>query len=159
MVRKANPCQPLKFPKSTLLPAAAYGDRAATFHVTISAHPEISVFEPNVANVIWREVTAQIEADRIELLAACLMPDHLHMLARPRSVDIHTFVGRWKSHTTRRAWTAGHVGPLWQPKMWDRTVRDSDDLAATFAYILDNPVRSGLVDTWEAWPWSWASEI
>ena len=38
---------------------------------------------------------------------------------------------------------------------FDRVLRSSESLDAKVAYILDNPVRAGLVSKWEEYSWTW----
>jgi len=98
----------------------------------------------------------QRTANRVELYAACLMLDHVHLLLRPEAMDVIRFLNVWKSWTTRVAWQHGVRGGLWQPGMWDRTIRNQDDFDRTVDYIVRNPVTAGLVDAPESWPWAWA---
>ncbi len=78
------------------------------------------------------------------------------MLVAPGEDDVIRFIGAWKAWTTRLSWGLGNVNALWQPGMWDRTIRDTRDFDATITYILDNPVKAGLVEQPEQWAHSWA---
>ena len=98
----------------------------------------------------------QRTASRVELFAACLMPNHLHLLLAPRDQDVILFGNTWKSWTTRLAWDHGVHGALWQPGMWDRTIRSPEDFDEVVDYIARNPVAEGLVERAEEWPWVWA---
>jgi REP element-mobilizing transposase RayT len=83
------------------------------------------------------------------------MPDHLHLLVVPGSRDIIAFVDGFKTWTTRQAWAAGTDGAIWQPGMWDRTVRGEDDFEAVADYIVRNPVNAGLCESENDWPYTW----
>ena len=85
------------------------------------------------------------------LFVYCLMPNHLHLLLAPssNSISVSDFIGAFKSKTTRIAWTFGIVGKLWQSRFHDKVVRKNEDLRAIGQYILDNPVRKGLISKWE----------
>ena len=85
----------------------------------------------------------------------CLMPDHLHFLvsAGGDGTSVLTFAEQYKGKSTNRSWTVGWRGKLWQPRFYDHVVRAEEDLAAIAEYILANPVRAGLVETVEDWPW------
>jgi REP element-mobilizing transposase RayT len=82
--------------------------------------------------------------------------DHLHLLVAPERRDIIRFVDAFKSWTTRQAWTAGVEGGLWQPGMWDRTVRGHHDFEEVAMYIVRNPVNAGLAVDEAGWPHTWA---
>jgi REP element-mobilizing transposase RayT len=86
-------------------------------------------------------------------LAACLMPDHLHWLLDDAAQAIET-TQAFKSYSTRLVRRAGYRDPLWQRSFWDHVVRRRESLEAVIAYILDNPVRDGLVQRREEYPYS-----
>ncbi len=91
---------------------------------------------------------------RYRLLAWCVMPNHVHVLIETRECwPLAGIVQAWKSFTAKAINT--HLrrgGSLWQRDYFDRFIRDDLHLAATVAYIDDNPVRAGLVERTEDWP-------
>ncbi len=86
-------------------------------------------------------------------LAACLMPDHLHWLLDDAARVMET-IQAFKSYSTRLARRTGYRGPLWQRSFWDHVVRRRESLEAVVDYLLDNPVRAGLVRSREEYPYS-----
>ncbi len=95
------------------------------------------------------------ERQDIRLYAYCLMPDHLHLAVSPLGgKTIPQVLQAYKSYTTREAWAVGHSGPLWQRSYYDHVARGDEDCVAICRYILDNPVRKGLVAEAADWPWS-----
>ncbi len=85
--------------------------------------------------------------------AACLMPDHLHWLLSGET-DFSREVQRFKSYTTRVAWSLGRNGRLWQRSFYDHVVRRRVGIVAVTDYILENPIRAGLVADWRDYPYS-----
>jgi len=49
----------------------------------------------------------------------------------------------------------GRHGAVWQEESFDHVLRSSEDLDAKIDYILQNPVRSGLVADWREYQWAW----
>jgi REP element-mobilizing transposase RayT len=47
-------------------------------------------------------------------------------------------------------------GAFWHHESYDHFVRDEEELKRIRRYIVQNPVKAGLVEDWEAWPWSFA---
>ncbi len=47
---------------------------------------------------------------------------------------------------------ANKIGIGWQKDFYDHLIRKSENLAVQVKYILDNPVRKGLVSSWQAYP-------
>lgn len=81
----------------------------------------------------------------------CLMPDHLHLLINPADSgkSIPMIIGGFKSITSMVAWTKGIKGKLWQGRYYDHILRKNEDLSDVGQYILNNPVRKGIVVKWE----------
>jgi REP element-mobilizing transposase RayT len=80
-------------------------------------------------------------------LCLLAMPDHVHLLVRiPRAYRIRAYIRRFKhavsyDHDVR-----------WQPGAFEHRIR-SGGLMAKWDYILQNPVRAGLVSHREEWPY------
>ncbi|MGC2183637.1 MAG: hypothetical protein WA637_10180 [Terriglobales bacterium] len=51
----------------------------------------------------------------------------------------------------------GRTGRVWQEESFDRVLRVSEKLDEKIAYILDNPVRRGLANSLETYPWLWVA--
>lgn len=47
-------------------------------------------------------------------------------------------------------------GAFWQAESYDRYIRNSEEWERTIRYVLNNPVKAGLVNDWREWPWSWS---
>jgi putative transposase len=92
----------------------------------------------------------------IAIYAYCLMPDHLHLLISPleSTFNVSKFIGGFKSKTTRLAWKYGLKGRIWQDRFYDHIVRRIETLRKTCEYILNNPVRKGLVEKSEDYQFS-----
>jgi REP element-mobilizing transposase RayT len=103
--------------------------------------------------------------------AYCLMPDHLHAVVRLRIPgrgrtplweaegapprELVRLVGQFKSYTTTQvAWKHGLPGSLWQRDFYDRIPRGEEEFRAQCRYVLENPVRRGLVAEWREYPWA-----
>jgi len=80
----------------------------------------------------------------------CLMPDHLHLCLCPpgNGVNISSFIGGLKSKTTRIAWDNGIQGKLWQGRFYDHVLRKKESINKVGEYILNNPVRKGIIGDW-----------
>jgi REP element-mobilizing transposase RayT len=93
---------------------------------------------------------------RYRLLAWCVMPTHVHVLAeQAQGWPLGGVVHAWKSFTANRAnMILGGTGRFWAPDYFDRSMRSDAQVEAAFAYIEHNPVAAGLCTAAEAWPWS-----
>jgi putative transposase len=134
-----------------------YRSAAHVCFVTIRAYANQSPFASHTLNQLILDVLhEEQERQNCAVFTYCLMPDHLHFLVSPRQdgVSVLTFAEQCKGKSTNRSWTVGWHGRLWQPRYYDHLVRAEEDLRAIAQYILDNPVRRGLVEVAEDWPWS-----
>jgi putative transposase len=92
----------------------------------------------------------------ILVLAYCLMPDHLHLLLTPRlnGCSMLTFVDQFKGKSTKRSWPTGWSGKLWQQRYYDHVLMADEEFGAVAMYIVENPVRKGMVEDPEEYLWS-----
>jgi REP element-mobilizing transposase RayT len=83
------------------------------------------------------------------ILAYCLMPDHAHLLVEGLTAesDLPRFVRIGKQRAAYLYSRATGGRRLWQEGFHDRTLRSDDDVKATARYVIENPVRAGLVSS------------
>ena len=100
------------------------------------------------------------------LLASCIMPNHVHMLIAPMLVAAGGDYGLARILHSLKGYTAwrssqclGRRGAFWQAESFDRAVRSREGLERTVAYIARNPVKAGLVDESEDWPWTYVARL
>jgi putative transposase len=103
------------------------------------------VREPVVALVLLQISRAAVE-QRFAVIAYGFMPDHLHLL-----VEGQAEASDGKRVITRAKQYSGHdysklfQGRLWQRYGFDHVLRDEKLTLAVARYMLNNPIRSGLV--------------
>jgi putative transposase len=97
----------------------------------------------------------------MRLLAYCLMPNHLHFLLQPRKDDDLARFMQWLTsihakelHTWRG--TTGR-GAIYQANYHSSVVDTDTYFYRAARYVESNPVRAGLAERAESWPWSSAS--
>ncbi len=82
-----------------------------------------------------------------------LMPDHVHaLLSFPPDKRFAEIIRDWKK------WTSRQSGVEWQHDWFDHRLRAEEGLREKTDYILNNPLRAGLTDKAENWPWVWMPE-
>lgn len=50
------------------------------------------------------------------------------------------------------------VGEFWEHESYDHYIRDDEEWQRTIAYVLNNPVKAGLVADWKEWKWSYVRD-
>ena len=91
------------------------------------------------------------------------MPDHVHMILTPlidkqrgETFSLMRITQSLKGASARAInQTLHYHGPVWQQESFDHVLRSSEGLDASFDYVLQNPVRRGLVRDWREYPWAW----
>jgi REP element-mobilizing transposase RayT len=92
-----------------------------------------------------------------------VMPDHVHMILTPK-VDEQRKLGCQLFEIMKAIKSASaHLinrrlyrhGTIWQEESFDRVLRSSEKLKEKIEYILQNPVRRGLVENWREYRWLW----
>jgi putative transposase len=94
-----------------------------------------------------------------ELVAFCVMANHVHLLIQPSS-SLSEITRALKGFTAREAnRILERTGRrFWQGESYDRWIRDKDALNRVIRYIERNPVSAGLVTAIEDYPWSSACQ-
>lgn len=96
--------------------------------------------------------------------AFVVLPDHLHCVWTMPAGDAD-FSVRWRLIKSRfsRALPLGaqrqshvrrHERGIWQRRFWEHHIRNEEDFAAHVRYCWINPVKHGLVERPEDWPYS-----
>ena len=92
------------------------------------------------------------------LLAFVIMPEHLHLLLVPKDRPIPACVQAIKGYTARRLNLAlERHGHLWQEGYFDLLIGEPKKALKRVAYIEANPIRRGLAETPETYPFSSAA--
>ena len=132
----------------------AYATVGAVCSITIALRDRCRRFaDPTLAAPTIDLLCEHAAKTRVTVFGYCLMPDHVHLLLSPSvDCDLVTFVGQFKNLAQRCFWRAGGQGLLWQKSFWDHFLRADEDVAVVLDYILKNPVRAGLVERWQDYP-------
>jgi putative transposase len=94
----------------------------------------------------------------VEVWSYCLMPNHVHLIAVPQAEEsLRRAIGEAHRRYTRGVnFREGWRGWLWQGR-FASFVMDEGHLRAAALYVAQNPVRAGLAERAEDYPWSSAA--
>ena len=142
--------------KRIRLDLALYAEPGRVCSITIAVRDRRPVFaEPIIAASAMDVLHAQADRTGVPVHAFCIMPDHVHLVVEPSAgCDLATFVGQFKNLAQRAAWARGVRGQFWQASFWDHFLRRDEDLRRIVEYVLENPVRAGLVSVRQDYPFS-----
>lgn len=101
---------------------------------------------------------------KIELHAAVIMPDHVHMLFRTKVQDdgswptLESILHSIKSFSATQINKKRHAtGQIWQTEYFDRIMRHYLEADEVLRYMQNNPVKSGLVAQARDYPFSYVA--
>ncbi|NIZ08566.1 transposase [Pseudooceanicola sp. HF7] len=112
-----------------------------------------------------RTAVAGVKARRpFHIDAWVVLPDHLHCIWTLPEGDAD-YATRWRQIKSgfsrgrppgplRAGPRARHERGIWQRRFWEHHIRDEADHTAHLRYCWENPVKHGLVQRAEDWPYS-----
>jgi REP element-mobilizing transposase RayT len=146
----------LKRRKNIRLSKEAYSSSSLIFSITICTKDRKPLFkDKNWAAMIIDTLKTGPLGKGVKCDAYCLMPDHLHLQVSPINGNLIDLINRWKSYTANLLQKHGLKGSCWQRSFYDHALRKEEDIQTTAEYIVNNPVRAGLVNNWEDYQFSW----
>src|SRR5207253_10369051 len=85
-----------------------------------------------------------------------IMPAHIHLFAgfEPESISVSVWVKSLKSAISKVLTNATFDGTHWQKGFFDHVIRCEESYEQKWVYVRENPVRAGLVQTAEDWPYA-----
>jgi len=118
-------------------------DRSVVFH------------QPSDYQAFLRMIELAQQEIRLALLAACLMPNHFHLVvAQVGARDISRWMQRLlTTHTHRHHLRHSTSGRVWQGRFKAFPIEQDDHLLTVMRYVERNALRAGLVECAEQWPW------
>ena len=137
-------------PRSSSIDYAAKG---RAFAVTIATRNRVPFFLDVAFGTRCVALLRRVcDSTRTKCFAYCLMPDHVHLLIGVGDFSLSSVVGSWKSlcYQLRNETEPGEV--LWQRSFFDHALRRDEDLRKAAEYVLNNPIRAGLVTDFHDYP-------
>ncbi len=122
-------------------------------------------------DVVLQSICYGHERLQYELYAACVMPDHVHLLFEPQVKDegetgesifwlLTDILRGIKSSTAHRInKLRSETGPVWERESFDRLIRAESDLEEKFSYICATPWNSNVVDPTEDYRGLWTEGV
>ena len=143
------------FPKRPRLSDFDYLGSYAYF-ITILTHDRSPFFKAaaivdTVANYLFE--TGRLR--RFKVICYCFMPDHLHLLpvGEDGNSNLKSFIALFKQKSGYR-FKKNYREDLWHVSYYDHVLRKDESIEGVSRYILENPVRRGLVSDFRDYPFS-----
>jgi putative DNA methylase len=118
-------------------------------------HGSCYLKEPRVAKIV-QDAILFYDTDKYLLSAWVVMPNHVHLITTPvPGKRLAKIMQSLKSFTANEAnKLLGREGTFWMPDYFDRYIRNEKHFARAIEYVENNPVKAGLCQRPEGWPFS-----
>ena len=124
------------------------------YFLTICTQGRARVFMTRDAvEVVLAQLLQSARDEHMAVIAYCFMPDHLHLLVEgtdPVS-QLTKFVRVFKQRSAFH-WKRVFGSELWQRSYFERVLRSHESSIEVARYILANPLRAGIVESVEDYP-------
>ncbi len=129
---------------------------------------------PAVAELVANRIKAA-DGKAYELIAYCIMSNHVHLVAdtanqldelqAKEAVTTKNYQQLYKTLGLIKGGSSfsankllNRTGAFWQSESYDHYVRNWAELQRIVDYVVQNPVKAGLVADWQDWPHTYLSE-
>ena len=128
--------------------------------------------DPGVAEIVERKIHS-FDKIHYDLIAFCIMSNHVHLLVDTAKqleeltedqiddvyIQVYDFLKLIKGASAIEAnQLIGRTGSFWQKGSYDHIVKNDKELRNIVDYILQNPVKAGLINDWRKWPHTYIDE-
>ncbi len=131
-----------------------YQDTGDLHFITFSCYQRRPFFEIHHAQALFGSALEQARINYgFGVLGYVIMPEHVHLLMRePDRGTVAMAIKAMKQSVARKL--VGRGGHFWQERYYDFNVRTGKKRVEKLRYMHRNPVKRGLVEKPEDWPWS-----
>lgn len=117
--------------------------------------------QPEVATIV-AGIMREHDGCLYDLVCYTIMSNHIHLVLTPARdedgmpIPLQRIMYAIKRPAAIQANNQlGRNGRFWQRENYDHFIRDRAEYERIVAYVLNNPLKAGLCDEWEAWPWNY----
>ena len=136
-----------------LIPFQKYG--SPLYFITIGTFDRKPVLANDAAHKRFVAFGKERSSHGISIGQYVVMPDHVHFFIRlAPQYKLGATVGFLKKTLSVALKENGNSLPHWQPNFFDHIVRSAASYSEKWEYVYQNPVRAGLVQSADEWPYS-----
>jgi REP element-mobilizing transposase RayT len=134
--------------------------------------------DENVANLVAESLKYR-DGKVYKLHCFCVMPNHVHVIftpflnertltevkysnplmfesSEPTLGEIMQSLKGYTAHEANKI--LNRQGQFWEVESYDHEVRNEEEFGRIVKYVLNNPVKAGLVKNWQDWQWNWLAK-
>jgi len=131
--------------------------------------------DPRIARIVADSLKYR-DGPVFDLEAYCIMSTHVHAVFTPflneRSLTevkgssplrfessdptLSVIMQSLKGYTAHEAnKVLNRTGTFWEAESYDHEIRDGEEFGRVIRYVINNPVKAGLVQHWSEWKWTY----
>lgn len=110
-----------------------------------AGHGECFLADEPIGLMVLKAI-GKFNGKRYNLHAACVMPNHVHVVLTPKNNHkLSEILHSWKSYTSNQAnKRLQREGDFWQQESYDHLIRSQKEFDRQVAYVLKNPGSAGI---------------
>ncbi len=141
-------------PRASNLRKGRHSQPGCYYFLTASVAGRRRIFTNKDRAIVVLDAIRWLHAtDRFIVDAAVIMPDHLHLVGQLGESTLAKVMHTLKSYSANCLTLAGVEAPVWQKGYHDHGLRDDEDYRVRVQYVVQNPLRAGLVQRLEDFPY------
>ena len=116
---------------------------------------EFDLTNDSIAQII-KDSLFYLDKKDYKLISYCIMPNHVHMIIYKLQKPLYKIMQVLKGFTAREInKVLNRKGKFWHIESYDNVVRSRNELHNKIEYVLNNPVKAGLVANRDNWQHSY----
>jgi REP element-mobilizing transposase RayT len=128
---------------------------APLFFITFGTFDRKPILANDAVHGRFAAFGAKQSAKGIAIGRYVILPDHIHYFMRlGLDMKMGMTIGFLKKTLSAALRENGYDLPHWQPGFFDHLIRNADSYSEKWNYVYQNPVRAGLVQFADNWPYS-----
>lgn len=135
------------------LPHAYYRGSARVAFIACLDHQSKILTDADIPFIFRTILLREAHLAYCDVLLYLFMPDHCHIIfsGKGEGADTLRAMSRFKDHA-QHWFDQNRIGVRWQDDFYDRILRAEKETERQVRYVLDNPVKKGLVRDWKEYP-------
>jgi putative transposase len=131
-----------------------YQQTGQSHFVTFSCYHRHPLFTTDASRRVFENALERVRRSfRLRVYGYVVMPEHIHLLvSEPERDTLADALKSLKQGVARRL--IGNADHFWQKRYYDFNVRNHEQFVEKVHYIHSNPVKRGLCERPEDWPWN-----
>ena len=129
---------------------------APVYFVTFNTYRRTNLLVRNEIHCVFTDYCRRAESRNIAVGRYVLMPDHVHLfvfLPEVGDITLSQWVQGLKAVVGKQLLILGVNKPHWQEGFFDHVLRSEESHSQKWDYVRMNPVRAGLCQAPEEWPY------